>query len=165
MARSKKMEIRLINIIIVIGLIIIISFFVINNKNKEKQNIITNQPEIVGKTEKQQEEKYVKVLEDGTKLNISEKLNKDKKIDNLEIKDIQLKYKDGVTNLLATIENTNNAKLEMEKIEITLIDENGDVIYKIPGIIEETESGKTARLNCSVTADFVNAYDFEMTRK
>lgn len=163
MTKRKKKGIKIIDIIIIIAIIVILIIGInklIQNKNNKEQNTLTNQIQ----TEDDQE-KYVEVLEDGTKLNISEKLKQTKKLDNLEIKNIQLTYKDGVTNLLATVSNAENKKIEMTQVEITLLDENKNTIFKIPGIIEEAKEGETAQLNCSVTADFANSYDFKISKK
>ena len=53
----------------------------------------------------------------------------------------------------------------MQEVEIALLDENGEVIYKIPGVIEEVEAGATVQFNTSISADFANAYNFEILKK
>lgn len=131
----------------------------IKNKSNKQEDMETS------KIQTEQQEKYTKILEDKTKLNTSEKLKEDKKFEELKVKDIQLTYKDGVTNLLATIENTTQTKIEMQNVEIVLLDEKGKELNKIPGIIEEVEAGKTTQLNCSVTADFSNVYNFEIRKR
>ena len=161
MAKRKKKGIRVIDIIVLI-IVIIISLIVIKNiiqhSNNGENRTQTNSVQT-------EQEKYTKVLEDETKLNTSEKLKEDKKLDGLEVKDIQLTYKNGVTNLLATIENTTQTKTEMQNVEIVLIDEKGEELYKMIGIIEEIEAGEKTQLNCSITADFSNVYDFKITKK
>ena len=162
MAKKKQKGIKLIHVIIVIA-IIVVAIIVWNNiqknKKQEKINNITNQ------LEKQEQEKNVKVLEDNTKLNISNKLNENKKFGELQLKDIQLTYKNGVTNLLCNIENISDKKVNMQEVEIALLDENGEVIYKIPGVIEDIEAGATVQFNTSISADFANAYNFEILKK
>ena len=158
MAKRKKKRIRRIDIIVVIT-IIVISIIMIKNKSNKQEDMETS------KIQTEQQEKYTKLLEDKTKLNTSEKLKEDKKFEELKVKDIQLTYKDGVTNLLATIENTTQTKIEMQNVEIVLLDEKGKELNKIPGIIEEIEAGKTTLLNCSVTADFSNVYNFEIRKR
>lgn len=159
MARKKDNGIKLIHIIIIIAIVILVIFvskkFIKNER--ETQNITQEQ--------EQSQEKYVKFLEDGIKLNTSDKLKKDKKFENLKIKDVQLTYRNGVTNLLCNIENVSNENLEMQDVEISLLDENGEVIYKMIGVIEEINAGETKQFNSSVTADFSNAYDFEINKK
>lgn len=161
MAKRKKKGIKIIDIIVLITIMIISIIIIKNimkNKSKEQEDMQTSG------IQAEQQEKYTKILEDKTKLNTSEKLKEDKKFEELKVKDIQLTYKDGVTNLLATIENTTQTKIEMQNVEIVLLDEKGEELYKMPGIIEEIEAGKTTQLNCSVTADFSNVYDFRITK-
>ena len=162
MAKKKKKGIRIIDIIVLIIIIIVFSV-IIKNIMKNKSNEQNDIQATIIQTEGQ--EKYTKTLEDETKLNTSEKLKEDKKFENLKIKEIQLTYKDGVTNLLATIENTTQTKIEMQNVEIILLDDKGEELYKMPGIIEKIEAGKTTQLNCSITADFSNAYDFQIVKK
>ena len=162
MAKRKKKGINLITIIIIICIIIIAGIFIknlIQKNNSEKQtNTEINQIE-------EEKEKYVQILEDGTKLNISSKLKENKKLDNLELKDIQLTYKNGVTNLLCNIENTSEAKTDIQNVEIILLDEEGNTIYKMQGVIDPIDVGETKQFNSSITADFANAYNFEIVVK
>ena len=165
MSRRKKRGLRLIDIIIaIIAIVIIIA--IVANINKKKTNK-TEENKNVAQSEQTQkvEEKNVIELEDGTKLNVSSKLNESKALGDLAIKNIQLTYKDGVTNLLATVENTKNEKIPMTNVSIQLVDENGKEIYTLNGIIEETKAGETAKMNCLITADFANAYDFKIIKK
>ena len=71
--KKKKKVIFIIGIVLVIVLVILVSSYIKNTieKNKQINQIVQN-------------------LEDGTKLNISKKLNKTKKIKEFEISDIQL---------------------------------------------------------------------------
>ena len=162
MANNKNKGINLITIIVILILIIItvvVTRKIIAKNNKDEQvNNVTNQIE-------NETEKNVKVLEDGTKLNISSKLKENKKINNLELKDIQLTYKNGVTNLLCNIENTSETKTDIQNVEIILLDEQGNTIYKMQGVIEGINPGETKQFNTSITADFANAYDFKIVKK
>lgn len=159
MARRKK-GINLITLILII-LVIIIAITVIvkitgKNSNKKQTNGVQNQ---------EQEEKFVKVLENGEKLNTNSKLNENKAIEGLELSNIQLTYKDGITNLLCDVRNTSKKNIKMQEVEIVLLDEDGNTIYKMPGVIEEIEAGATKQFNTSITADFANAYDFKIIKK
>ena len=58
-----------------------------------------------------------------------------------------------------------NYKQFNTNISIQLVDESGKEIYKFYGIIEETKAGETANINCSITADFADAYDFKIVKK
>lgn len=163
MARKKEKEkgIKLIHIILVIVIILIGIFASKRFINKEEK--INKTSEEQGQI--QEQEKYIKLLEDGVKLNTSAKLNEEKKYEDLKIKDVQLTYRNGVTNLLCNVENTSNKDLKMQEVEITLLDENSNIIYKMVGIIEDINAGETKQFNSSVTADFSNAYDFKINKK
>ncbi len=165
MAKKKRQEngIKLIHIIFMI-LIIAIVIFVSRNFIKNNEKIGKDQEE-QGQEQIGKQEKNVKVFDDGVKLNTSDKLNGEKKFEELKIKDIQLTYRNGVTNLLCNIENNSKEKIKMQDVEITLLDEKGEIIYKMVGIIEDINSGETKQFNTSVTADFSNAYDFKITKK
>ena len=158
-----KIPIFLIIIVLIIGIVIGINGIKKQDEENENQNQIQNT--VTENKEDDKKEKYVQLLEDGSKLNISEKLRENKKIDSLVLKDIQLTYKNGVTTLLTNVENTSNKKVEQKVVEVTLIDENKEKIYTLQGIIEEIEVGEIKQLNCSITADFVNAYDFTIKEK
>ena len=167
---EKNKGMKMVRVIIMIIIIIIVGVLINKTnkkKNKDRQEEIDNMQSSIIKTENKESavEKYIQTMQDGTKVNISTKLKEDKNVDNLVIKNIQLKYKDGVTNLLATVENKNGQKIEKTKVIIQLMDENGKEIYKLNGIIEETEAGKTAKLNCSITADYANVYDVKIVKK
>lgn len=114
------------------------------------------------KTEEVNEEKYTTELSDGTKINTSEELNKEKTYGNLKIGNIQYTEQEGMSVLLADITNTGSTKHEMEIVKITIIGENDEVITEINAIIEEIEPGETVQLNASITADVSNAKDFKI---
>ena len=67
----KKNEKRMIGILVVITLIVVIVAIVMNNKNKNKEVEENTAPE----------EEFVNVLEDGTRLNTSDKLHETKTFD------------------------------------------------------------------------------------
>ena len=153
----KKKEKRLILVLIAILLIVlIIGLFIKKNKNKE--NEIQNQNTAT-------DEKFVQVLEDGTKLNKSSKFNETKNIDGIEISNIQFTYKDGQTVLLADVINNSGKAVDMTLLDIKLLDEQGNEIITVGGIISPMQVGETSQLNASMTMDYANAYDVEITLK
>lgn len=149
----KNNEKKFILILIVISILIIAMVAVItNNKNKKEEN--TNN-----------EEKYVDVLQDGTKLNKSSKLQETKTIDGMEVSDFQLTSNGNVTVLLGTITNKSNEVKGDYPVSIKILDEKGNEIITVGGYIGELQPGKSTQLNCSATFDYANAYDFEITKK
>lgn len=162
----KKKNVRLIWIIliIIVAVGVIVTINLSNNKKDTKPAQQQSQVENGQQEEAKQVEKYVQVLEDGTKLNISEKIKQTKKVGDLEISNIQITYQNGVTNILATVTNTSSKKSELQNVSIVLSDDEGNTIYTLRGVLEETEPNGTSQLNTSITADFANSYDFTISK-
>ena len=153
----KKKEKRLILVLIaILVIVLIIGLFIKKNKNKENEIQNQNNPT---------DEKFVQVLEDGTKLNKSSKFNETKNIDGIEISNIQFTYKDGQTVLLADVINSSGKAVDMTLLDIKLLDEQGNEIITVGGIISPMQVGETTQLNASMTMDYANAYDVEITLK
>ncbi len=150
----KKGEIRMIGIIIIIGIVIIVGMLVmIGKKHKgEEKNVEENN----------MEEKYVSILEDGTKLNISEKMKQVRKIEGIEIRDIQLTNQDGVTVILGTVTNTTNSDKGITPVKITLYNDKGNKIEEIEGIIPSVKAGESEQMNIGTSVDYSNAYDLKI---
>lgn len=114
-----------------------------------------------GQTE---EVKYYQTLEDGTKLNNSTELNKEREYKGLKISNIQLTEKNGMTVLLANVENVSGKDInDFTDIDITFYDKDKNKIETIEGLIIPLKAGGKTQLNASVTFDYSNAYTFEIT--
>ena len=149
----KPKEKRMILILLVILVIAIIIFAV--NKNKKDEN--TEENKVV--------EEFVQVLEDGTRLNTSTKLNEMKKFEGLEFGNIQLTNSNGQSVLLADVKNTTQAETGLMLVNVTLIDKNGNELGTVGGIISPLKPGESKQFNTSMTIDYANAYDFKITKK
>lgn len=158
----KKTEKQMIGVLILITVIVIIVGIVMGINKKEKQKD--------GKTEIEREEnntevgEFVNVLEDGTKLNTSNKLTETKTIDGLEIGNLQLTTKDNVSLILGEIKNNTDTARGGFPVDLTLIDKEGKEIITIGAYIQELKPGKSAQFNTSATFDFANAYDFTIKK-
>ena len=115
--------------------------------------------------EEKPKEEYTSELSDGSKVNTSKEMQKTKELDGLQITNIQLKEKGGITTLLADIENKTNETIKEKSIEIEVLDKSGKVITTVRGFTDEVEAGGKAQLNMSVTADISNAYDFRIKNR
>lgn len=149
----KAQEKRMILILIIVSILIITIVWCVT-RNKET--------EVVESTNK---EEFVEVLEDGTKLNISDKLNETKRVENFEIGNIQLTDKNGVSVLLADVKNVSETSTDWTIITITLIDRIGNTIQEIEGVIKDLQPGETTQLNAATSADYANSYDFKVKIK
>ena len=147
----KKSEIRMIIIILIVGLIIV-GVVALTGKNK-KEN---------GETSKV-EESYAEVLEDGTRINNSEKAKKVKEVDGLEISNLQVTEKDNVTVMLGTVTNKSSETKEDITLKIKILDKEGKEITTVRNYIGKIEAGKSTQLNTSTTFDYVEMYDYEVT--
>ena len=158
--KMKKNEKTIIGVLVAITIVVIIVALTRNKDNK--QEIAET------KTEEQTtiaQEEFVNILEDGTRLNTSAKLQETKQIEGLEISDLQLTEKENVTLLLGTITNTSDTTQGGYPIEIKVLDKNGNEITTVSAYIGTLEPGKTTQLNTSKTFDYANAYDINIAKK
>ena len=148
--KLKLNKFRVIVFAIVAVIVIIVSIVAIA---KFVQNINTNP-----------ETKYVKILEDGTKVNTSKKLAQTKNIDGIEIKDITLKEKNNVTELEATAVNTTDSLKEELKVNIEFLNDKNEVVAKIFGYISKLQPGESTKIRTQTTLDFANSYNISITK-
>ena len=151
----KKKEKRMILILLVVLVIAVVIFVVSKNKKGNEEN--TEENKVV--------EEFVQVLEDGTRLNTSTKLNEMKKFEGLEFGNIQLTNSNGQSVLLADVKNTTQAETGLMLVNVTLIDKNGNELGTVGGIISPLKPGESKQFNTSMTIDYANAYDFKVTKK
>ena len=151
--KSKEKKILLILIIVAIAIIAILWFIARGGKESKQEE--TNQVK----------EEFVQVQEDGTKVNISNKLKEEKELDGLKIGNIQLTEKDGQLTLLANVTNTTSQDVDAFFIDIILYDKDGNEIDTILGLVSPVKAGQTVELKAGITEDYANAYDFKVVKK
>lgn len=161
----KKKEKVWIAILVIITLVVII--FAVIRKGKNNDNVPSNVGTTLteGEVEDLEEpvvEKYVELGEDGTKVNTSEALKTNKVVNNVEFSDIQLSQKDGETLLTAVIKNTGSTPNELFSVNITLVDDAGQDIITVGGLVAPLDAGATGQFETSMALDFANAYDFRV---
>lgn len=157
--QKKKKEKRMIVILLIILIVAIAVFIINNNKGKENEKNAKNA------YENEDTEEFVQVLEDGTKINTSEQLSKTKQIGTYKFENIQLAEQNNQTVLLANVTNTGSEATEMQLVDVTLLNKNGEEVITIGGIIEALEPGANTQFNSSMTLDYSNVYDFKITLK
>ena len=151
--RSK--EKRMILILLVILIIAIVIFAVTKNKKGNKEENTENKPV----------EEFVQVLEDGTKLNTSTKLNEAKEVNGLKFENIQFTEQNGQSILLADVTNNSEKTTDLILVDLILLDKNGNEIVTVGGIISPLQPGEKTQFNTSMTLDYANAYDFKIIVK
>ena len=163
--KNKKLVILLaIVLVIILGVAI---YFAIpkNNNNAQKEEQKLEQEQVIEEGQKQYSQINLEntenaKVEDGKKINTSEKLLQNKTIDGINIKDIKLVAENGTTTLTATVENKSQKKINAGKITINFTNSNGEIYAKLNSYIGDIDIGKTGNLNASTTRDLANAYDF-----
>lgn len=98
-------------------------------------------------------------------MNISNKLNEVKTLEGLEIFNIELTYKKGMSVVLADVKNTTNKDIRLTPINLKLYDEEGNVLEILDGIIPEVKAGEKTQLNIGISSDIVNSYNFVIEKK
>ena len=153
----KKNEKRIILILLAIIAIVILIFVVSKNKNTNKEENTQVENTVV--------EEFVQVLEDGTKLNTSKKLNERKEVNGLTFENVQFTEQNGQSVLLADVTNNSGKAIDVTLVDVILLDKNGQEIVKLGGIISPLKPGEKTQFNTSMTLDYANAYDFKIVVK
>lgn len=148
----KKKEKRMILILIIISILIMGIIWIATKPKKEK-------------VEENGVEEFVQVLEDGTKLNTSDKLKEEKTVDGLKIGNIQLTEKNGQLVLLADVTNPTTKTSDTFLVDITLYDKTGKELTTVTGLIIPIKPGESTQLNAGITEKYANAYDFKVVKK
>lgn len=154
----KKNEKIMIFILLVILVVAIVVFAV--NKNKKEVNE-ENNTEVENKVV----EEFVQVLEDGTKLNTSTKLNESREVNGFKFENIQFTERKGQSVLLANVTNNTGKATDFTLVDVILLDKYGNEIEKLGGIISPLQPGAKTQFNVSMSLDYANSYDFKIVIK
>ena len=153
----KKKEKQMILILILVAIVIIAIVYALTRPNGGEENPNVQKPSV--------KEEFVQQQQDGTKVNVSNKLKEEKEVDGLKIGNIQLTEKNGQSVLLATVTNSGSKNTEAFLVDIILYDKTGNQIAKIPGVVSGTKVGEVVELRVGITEDYANAYDFKIVKK
>ncbi len=159
MTRDEKRWIILLIAVLVIAIGLIIGLAKSKNVKKEEQK------ENITNVEHIQNEEYVEVLDDGTKVNTSNKLKEDKEFNGLKISNISIEEKGNETVLEADITNISSKSQGDYGIYLVIKDDEGKEIKKIAGYINHIEQNEKTKLKIKTSYDFANAYDFEIEKQ
>ena len=143
--------IALIAIIVIAGLLI--------SRNSRRQQIADG-----GEDENYVEEEFVTRLEDGTRLNTSEQLQTTKRVEGVEVTNIQVTEKDNLSDILATATNVTDQVQQGLIVDVKIIDKEGKELTTVRGIIGKLEPGESTEFHANATFDFANAYDYTVTK-
>ena len=168
--KSKKRKLPMKKVIlatIILVIIIIIAYSITTKKQKKQQeqiNQLIEQSQELTITDSNLAE-YVKETNDGTKINISPKINETKTIDGFEITNIQITSSNGVTTLIADVKNNTDTATALKNVLVKFLDQNGKELVSVNGIIMPLEIGQSTKLNVSLSSNYVTAYDINIVNK
>lgn len=170
----KKNEKIFVLVLVVIAIIAIIFAVNRNNGDSEQEQQPAQQQQTQTQTNTEQQDtttnttnetgKYEQNLGNGVSLNTSSKLSTTKTFDGYEISGIQLGKTGNTTTLVATIKNTTNSAKPFQMLKITLLDENGKKIQTLSCAVQDLAAGESAQLSTSASSNYVNAYDFSISK-
>ena len=156
----KPKEKRMIFILVIITIIVAVIFFATRGNKKED---VDNDKQ--AQNENAVIEEFVQVLDDGTKLNTSTKLNEAKTVEGYTFENIQFTEQNGQSILLADVTNNSGSATDITLVDLILLDKEGNEIVTLGGIIAPLQAGEKTQFNTSSTLDYANAYDFNVVIK
>lgn len=160
---NKKQKAMLIGVAIVIMIICIIIIRGIVAKNTDTNN---NTENISENNNYEYEEKYAEVVDDGTKVNKSEKIKEENKnVGSYEFSGISITSKDNQTLITAKVKNIGSSKTQLTAVDIKLLDENNQemITLKKSALVDELEPNASTTVTVYCSSDFANAYDAELS--
>lgn len=162
MKKNKKYIILgVVSIILIISVIVVIVLSKNNGQSQEEQeeNKTINYEDInlndMGILDN------VKV-EGDKKINTSEKVLAERKLEGLTIKNISLISDKGITTFKATVINEKAEVSSEKKIKIILKDKEGNEYGIIEGLIDKIQPHSETTIDASINLDLSNAYDFSI---
>lgn len=159
----KKKEKMVILVLLIITIILVAVGIVTKTNGKETAK--TNPNSSDNEENKVTGKENVTLLDDGTRFNTSDALHKTKKIEGIELSEIQLIEKDNVSQILGTLTNTSSSEQGGYPVKLTLLDKAGEEIIVVEGTVGKLQPGETGKLQVEATFDFGNAYDFRIEKK
>ncbi len=159
---TKRIVVKILCLLLI--LIIVIMLIVINYKRKRnKKDDIENT--IINEQQKESNEKYVLLRSDGSKVNVSPRINKSKKLDGFEFTDIQIKSKNKKTIITANVKNTLGISTDFTIVDVILYNDKGSTIATIEGLIKKLQPGEDDEFTVVITDDYANTYDLSIVKK
>lgn len=159
MENKKRKKLYIISIIVV-SLAIVVSIYIIRDKNTNNnlENGDNNTEKINSDVE------WVDLAEEGKKINKSEEISDIKEFEGLSLETQQFVSKDSKTEIIIQVTNKTEKDTELQPVVITLLDKEGKEISKLNGIINPTKAGESTNLYISSSLDYVDAYDYKIEK-
>lgn len=163
--KNKKVNFKIIAIVMSIFIIIILGVILYKNKTKTKQEQNENQQETteqerIGLIDMNNTENAK--IENGIKQNTSQNILKDRNLNGIEITEIQLNAQEGISHFTATVKNNTSKDFAGGVAKITFTNKDGNTYAELEVYIPEMKTEATNSIDASTTADIANAYNFSI---
>lgn len=158
--KNKKEVIGLIVVILIIGAIIAMPLLTQKNKkNPDAENTANLESQITDV------DTFVGKLSDGSQINTNAKMNQSKELGKLQLTNIRLTLKNGVTTFRATVKNNGETKTDLKNVMLTLKNENDENMVSVAGVIPPIDPQQTQELAISVTSNYINAVTYDIVEQ
>ena len=164
--KINKKSIIILSIILLIVIIAITLFFVLRNRNKEKEEIKMPEgesPEFVTEIDMTDTENS-EIREDGLKINTSEKIAKGIEFNDFKIEDITIESSGDMAVFNAKVENPYDKDIEEYIIYITFLRKDGSEIAKVETLFPAIPAGETGYISATTPKDIATAYEITIER-
>ncbi len=161
MKKNEKIGIMILALVAIIVIVVLL----VNRSGKDKQTSGGNNG--VGSSQVdngQNGEEFVSRQEDGTKVNISNKIKETKRVGGLEITGLTITEKDNLAQLLGTVTNVSSGVEGNYTLKIIVLDKDNQEIIDMLFSVSELQPGQSVGIDSSATFDFSNAYDIRFEK-
>lgn len=150
----KPNEKRMIAVLLIITLIVFVIFIYTRKTGQNVDNGIND-------SNTTQNSKYVKTIENGTKQNISKKLQENKQLGDYNITDIKVTSNNSDLKITANITNNTKKDTKAFGFKIIVLNESGQQVGLLESYVGSIKSGETKMINASTSMDINEIYDLE----
>lgn len=148
--KNKKRIFTIIFIIITISMIILLKN--IWNNQEKREMVDTNNIY------------WVTTDKSGKKTNNSKKMEEIKEFEGLTLKKQEFVSKDSKTEISIKVINNTPRDIQTIPIVLTLLNQEGEELVKLKGIISPTKAGESTTIYINSSLDYINVYDFKVER-
>lgn len=158
-----KKNLKIIIILTVIVLIITITLYCIAKKNNKKvENPTANNETTIMESEIKKVDEFIGELSDGTKINTNSAMNVASTLGNLQVENIRLTLKNGITTFRASVKNSGTTKTELKNVTLILKDKDGKELVSAKGLISSLNADESKELAISITSNYIDACGYEI---
>lgn len=150
----KPNEKRMIAVLLIITLIVFVIFIYTRKTGQNVDNGIND-------SNTTQNSKYVRTIENGTKQNISKKLQENKQLGDYNITDIKVTSNNSDLKITANITNNTKKDTKAFGFKIIVLNESGQQVGLLESYVGSIKSGETKMINASTSMDINEIYDLE----